>query len=142
MKMAREIDDDEGLRDAMETAETLAVIGMKPAGGGPANTVPRMMRRKGRTILPVNPGYERVDDVACYDRVDEIEQPVDMVVLFRAPYNVEPHVEEILAMEQRPRTVWMQLGIRNARAARRLVEAGIDVVQDRCLAIEYPRLVG
>jgi predicted CoA-binding protein len=139
--MAREIRDDEGLRHVMESASTLAVIGMKPPGGGPAYTVPKLMQRKGRTIIPVNPKHERIDDLECFDTVDAIDQDVDMVVLFRASYNVGAHVDEILAMEPLPDTVWMQLGIRNAGATRRLVEAGIDVVQDRCLAIEYPRLV-
>jgi predicted CoA-binding protein len=140
--MARRINDDEGLRHAIESAATLAVIGMKPPGHGPAYRVPHMMRLKGRTIIPVNPNYDRIDDLECVPTVDAIDQKVDMVVLFRASHNVPAHVNEILRMDPLPATVWMQLGIRNERAADRLIDAGIDVVQSRCLAIEYPRLAG
>lgn len=134
------IEDEAGLRRVMEEAKTVAVIGMKPRGEGPANSVPRYLETQGYAIIPVNPKYDEIDGAKSHPTVVDIAQPVDMVVIFRRPHFILGHADEILEMDPLPRTVWMQLGIRNDRAARRLIEAGVDVVQDRCLAIEHPRL--
>ncbi|HVH13323.1 MAG TPA: CoA-binding protein, partial [Longimicrobium sp.] len=72
-----------------------------------------------------------------YRSVAAIPEPVDLVNIFRRSQDVPPHVDDILAA--RPRAVWMQSGIRNDEAARRLAEAGIRVVQDRCLMVEHRR---
>jgi predicted CoA-binding protein len=61
-----------------------------------------------------------------------------MVNVFRRPQDIPPHVDDIIA--RRPASVWFQLGIRNDEAADRLMSAGIEVVQDRCLLIELQRL--
>ena len=67
---------------------------------------------------------------------------VDIVNLFRASDHVPGHVDEILALEPRPKAVWMQLGIHNGEAARRLRDAGIFVIQDRCIMVDHRRLLG
>lgn len=136
--MAHLTTDDE-LRNAMTSSTRLAVIGMKP--WGPASSVPAYLRRHGYETIPVNPGHDEVDGLECVPRVMDAGE-VDMVVIFRRPEFIDDHATEILLMDPRPRVVWMQLGIRNERAADRLVDAGVDVVQDRCLAIEHPRLLG
>jgi predicted CoA-binding protein len=64
---------------------------------------------------------------------------IDLVDVFRRPRDVPGHVEDLLA--KRPRAVWLQLGIRNDEAAEALARAGIQVVQDRCLMVEWRRLV-
>jgi len=64
------------------------------------------------------------------------------VNLFRAPENIPAHVDEILAMAEKPMAVWMQLGIQHGEAAARLRAAGIRVVQDRCIMVEHRRLLG
>jgi hypothetical protein len=63
---------------------------------------------------------------------------VDLVDVFRRAKDVPPHVDDLLA--KRPRAVWLQLGIRSDEAAERLARAGIDVVQDRCLMVDWRRL--
>ena len=67
--------------------------------------------------------------------VSAIPEPVDMVNVFRRPRDIPPHVDDIIAAN--PKVVWFQLGIRNDDAAERLARAGIEVVQDRCLSIEF-----
>ncbi len=64
-----------------------------------------------------------------------------MVNLFRAPEHIPHHVEEILALEPLPKTVWMQLGIYHGPAAAELRAAGITVIQDRCIMVEHRRLI-
>jgi len=68
----------------------------------------------------------------------EIGRPIDMVNVFRRSKDIDQHVAEILAVK--PKSVWFQLGIRNEDAARRFAEAGIKVVQDRCLMVEEGRM--
>jgi predicted CoA-binding protein len=63
---------------------------------------------------------------------------VDLVNIFRRPNDVPPHVDDILA--KRPRAVWLQLGIRSDAAALKLAEAGIQVVQDRCIMVDHRAL--
>ncbi len=125
------------LRDILERTHRIAVIGMKPAGA--AFSVPAYMQRHGYEIVAVNPNYHTIGSHAAVGSVAEVDGPVDMVNIFRRSDAVAGHVDEILAMDPLPKTVWMQLGIRNDAAAERLQAAGIDVVQDRCLKVEYAR---
>ncbi|HUH12849.1 MAG TPA: CoA-binding protein, partial [Longimicrobiales bacterium] len=74
-----------------------------------------------------------------YRTLEAIPGPVDMVNVFRRPRDIPPHVPDILA--KKPRSVWLQLGIRHDEAARELARAGIKVVQDRCLKVEHHRLL-
>ena len=68
----------------------------------------------------------------------DIVEDVDVVDVFRRPADIAARVEDILA--ERPRAVWMQLGIRNDAVAEHLARAGIDVIQDSCLMAEHRRL--
>ena len=72
-----------------------------------------------------------------YRTVFSVPGHVDMVNVFRRSNDVPPHLDDILA--KKPKSVWMQLGIRNDGAAEILARAGIDVVQDRCLMVELRR---
>ena len=72
-----------------------------------------------------------------FRRLVDIPGAVDLVDVFRRPQDLEQHVEDILA--KKPRAVWLQSGIRHDAVARRLAEAGIQVVQDRCLMVDHRR---
>lgn len=128
----------EQLRAILDQTRRIAVIGMKPVGA--AGMVPRYMKRHGYEIVGVNPNYDEIDGDSVVDTVDEIDEPIDMVNIFRRSEAVVDHVDEILAMQPRPQSVWMQSGIRNPQATRRLEKEGIHVVQDRCLKVEHARL--
>lgn len=127
----------DNLRDILQQTQRIAVIGIKPFGA--AHSVPAYMERFGYEIIGVNPGYDEIDGRPVADTVTDIDEPVDMVNIFRRSEAVTDHVDQILAMEPLPKTVWLQLGIRNDEAARRFEEAGIEVVQDRCLKVEHAR---
>jgi hypothetical protein len=134
-------DDDAALREILERCRTLAVVGIKAGLDDDAFRVPRYMQLHGYRILPVNPRLERVLGACCAASLRDVEAPVDLVNLFRAPQHLPAHVDEILALASPPFAVWFQLGIRHDEAASRLREAGIRVVQDRCLMVEHARLV-
>lgn len=123
------------LREILDKTQRIAVIGMKRFGA--ARSVPLYMERAGYEIVAVNPTIDEIDGRPVVDTVTDIEGPVDMVNVFRRSDAVAGHVDEILAMEPLPTSVWLQLGIRSDEAAKRLEEAGIDVVQDRCIKVEH-----
>ena len=133
---------DEALRALLTESKTIAVIGAKDDPSEDAFRIPLYMQRAGYRIVPVNPKLDRTLEEACHADLSSVDAPIDIVNLFRASEHVAGHVDEILALEPRPRTVWMQLGIQNGEAAHRLREAGIEVVQDRCIMVDHRRLVG
>ncbi len=131
------------ISDVLASTTRMAVLGIKPEyrSPKPAFTVPRYLQQEGYRIVPVPVYYPEVTEILgepVYRTVSAIPEPVDMVVVFRRPHDIPPHVPDLIAAK--PRAVWFQLGIRHADAARTLVEAGMQVVEDRCTAIEHQRL--
>jgi predicted CoA-binding protein len=117
------------------------VLGIKADEREDANRVPRYMQRAGFRIRPVSPKLREVLGERAVASVAELDEPVDMVNVFRAPANIPAHVDEILAMRHKPKSVWLQLGIAHPSTAR-LEAAGIAVVEDACLMVEHARLFG
>jgi predicted CoA-binding protein len=130
------------IRELLRAVRTIAVVGIKAGETDDAYRVPRYLLHHGYRILPVNPRLRRVLELPVAESLAALGEPVDLVDLFRAPQHLPGHVEEILALEPRPRAVWMQLGISHPEAAARLRSAGIGVVEDRCLMTEHQRLLG
>ncbi len=133
---------DDDLRVLLTGARRIAVLGAHPDPAKPAHYVPGYLHRRGYRILPANPVY--AGQVLWGEPVRasllEIGEPVDVVDVFRRSEQVAEHVDDILAL--RPALVWLQSGIRNDAAARTFEDAGIAVVQDRCLMVEHRRLLG
>jgi uncharacterized protein len=138
----RMVESDAGIAVLLEGVHRVAVLGIKPSWTGqPAYYVPEYAQRAGLEIIPVPVYYPEMTSVLgqpIYRRLADIPGPIDLVNVFRRPEDVPPHVDDMLAAS--PRAVWMQSGIRNDAAAARLLAAGIDVVQDRCLLEELQRL--
>ena len=137
------IETTEEMLDLIRESRTIAVLGIKPEfkSGQPAFYVPRYMKSAGYEIIPVPVYYPEVTEIlgeTVYRKLSEIGRPIDMVNVFRRPHDIPPHVDDIIAAK--PKSVWFQLGIRNDDAAGRLAEAGIKVVQNRCLMVEHRRL--
>ena len=137
------ISDTEGIKQMLRETRTIAVLGIKPESHADqaAHYVPAHMAAAGYDVIPVPVYYPEVTEILgskVYRKLSEIGRPVDMVNVFRRPSDIPPHVEDILAAK--PKFVWFQLGIRNDEAAQKLAEAGIKVVQDRCLMVEQGRM--
>ena len=121
----------------------IAVLGIKTEAqsGQPAFYVPQYCQRAGYDIVPVPVYYPDVAEILgrpVYRKLGDVPGPIDMVNVFRRSRDIPPHVADIIAA--RPKVVWFQLGIVNDDAAQALAEAGIDVVQDRCLLVEHRRV--
>lgn len=133
----------EGIADLIRSTKTIAVLGIKPESHADqaAYYVPAHMLSAGYDVIPVPVYYPEVTEILgrrVFRKLTDIGRPIDMVNVFRRPGDIPPHVDDIIAAK--PKSVWFQLGIRNDDAARRLAEAGIKVVQDRCLMVEEGRL--
>jgi predicted CoA-binding protein len=120
----------------LRTHRTWAVVGCSNNPRRPSYGVARFLRDVGYNVICVNPNHDScIPGLPCYPDLRSIEEPVDVVDIFRRPEFVGPHVEE--AIEIGARAVWMQLGVINEEAARQAAKAGLDVVMDRCPRIEF-----
>lgn len=136
------IEDEDGIRAVVRSSKRVAVLGIKTEqhAGQPAYYVPEYLSRAGVDVVPVPVYYPEVTHILqrpVFRRLVDIPGEIDLVDVFRRPQDIEQHLEDILA--KKPRAVWFQSGIRNDAAARRLAEAGIQVVQDRCLMVDHRR---
>ncbi len=135
------VDDDARIAEIVRTARRVAVLGAKTEAerGDAAFFVPEYLSKAGVEVLPVPVGdvSEEILGRPTFRRLADVPGPVDVVDVFRPPKEIARYVEALVAL--RPRCVWMQLGIRNDKAAEALARAGILVVQDRCLMAEFRR---
>ena len=90
-------------------------------------------------IYPVNPTVEMIDGVKCYPSVEAIPVKIDLVDVFRRPEYTEAVVDDAIAAGAK--AVWLQLGIHHDGAVQKAVSAGLDIVSDLCIKIEYARLM-
>ncbi|HEX8171623.1 MAG TPA: CoA-binding protein [Thermoanaerobaculia bacterium] len=138
------ITDSAGIAELLRGTRSIAVLGIKPESHASqaAFYVAAHMASAGFDVIPVPVYFPEVTEILgkpVYRSLAAIGRPVDMVNVFRRPGDIPPHVDDIIAAK--PKSVWFQLGIRNDEAAQRLAEAGIKVVQDRCLMVEHGRLM-
>jgi uncharacterized protein len=134
---------DEKIGQLLNETKRIAVLGIKPEShsGQPAFYVARYMQQAGFEIIPVPVYYPDVTNILgqkVYRDLREVPGEIDMVNVFRRDTDVPKHVDEII--EAKPKSVWMQLGIRNDDAAEKFAKAGIKVVQNLCLMVEHRAL--
>ncbi len=133
---------DARLREILTGSPTVAVLGIHREPEKAAFYVPEYLHDEGYRVIGVNPEF--VDETLFGEKVRstlrEIREPVDIVDVFRRPEHIPGHVDDILAMQPRPRFVWFQLGIKHDEAAKRLEAAGITVIQNRCTLADHQRL--
>ena len=136
------MDDDLRLRKILTGTRVIALVGWSPNPDRPSNGVARFLKARGFRVIPVNPGQAGGEVLGEVVRASlaEIAEPVDMVDIFRRSEAVGAVVDEALAALPGLRTIWMQLGVRDAAAAERARARGVEVVMNRCPAIEISRL--
>lgn len=133
---------DAQLREILSRSPTIAILGVHREPDKAAFYVPEYLRDEGYRILGVNPRFagEALFGEPVRATLAELGEPVDLVDVFRRADQIPMHLDDILAMEPRPRVVWFQLGIRNDDAAKILEAAGITVIQDRCTMADHQRM--
>jgi predicted CoA-binding protein len=133
------VEDDAAIRAVARDARRVAVLGMKTEAqaGQPAFYVAAALAADGVEIVPVPVYYPEVTQILgrpVVRRVADAPGPIDIVCVFRRPSDLAGHLDDLLAA--RPAVVWLQQGIRDDAFAATLAQAGISVVQDRCLMVE------
>lgn len=133
---------DEYLRKILAQTRTIALVGASPNEARPSYRVSRFLIDQGFELYPVNPGHagKEINGRLTYRSLADIPVAIDLVDVFRNSALVAGLVEECLQLSPLPKAIWMQLGVRDDAAAKRAEEAGIELVMNRCPAIEIPRL--
>lgn len=121
----------EEIRRILTDVRTIAVVGLSRDPTKAARRVPSYLAAKGYDVIPVNPNADRILGKEVYDRLDDVEQPVDMVLVFRPSDEAGEVVRAAAARPEEP-VVWLQEGIQDDEAAAEAREKGIVVVQDLC----------
>jgi len=139
------VDDIAGLRRILTRSRTIAVVGLSAHWYRPSFFAAKYMRDHGYRIIPVNPTYDEVMDERCYPDLRAAaaansRTPIDIVDCFRKPSEIVPIARDAVAIGAK--VLWMQLGIRNDEAAKIAIDAGLDVVMNRCVKIERARILG
>lgn len=121
-------------------SRTVAVVGLSPNPARPSHGVARYLRRSGLHILPVNPALQSWEGLPAYASLADLPSPVDIVDVFRRPEYVPDIAREAVAIGAG--ALWLQLGVLSEEGATIAAEGGLDVVMDRCLAVEHREVVG
>jgi predicted CoA-binding protein len=126
--------------EVIRTATSAALVGVSANPIRSSNFVAAYLVRTPLTTYPVNPAYEEVLGLKCYPSLADLPVVPDIVVIFRRPEAIPGVVDE--AIDIGAKVVWFQLGLRHDDAAQTAIDAGLRVVQDRCLKIEHARWHG
>jgi len=131
---------DADIKALLESARTIALVGASDRPDRPSYGVMAALQRHGYRVIPVNPQItgEHVHGEFVFRDLDQLGDPIDIVDIFRRSDAVGEIVDQAIAIGAK--AVWMQLGVVDQQAAARAEAAGLQVVMDRCPAIDIPRL--
>jgi predicted CoA-binding protein len=132
------IEDADTIRKILQKARTIAVVGASVKPWRDGNSIMHFLKRKGYTVYPVNPKYREIDGEPCYPTLASIPAAIDIVDVFRQPSEVPRVVQEAIAIGAK--TLWLQLGVVHEQAAEEAERAGLQVIMDRCIAVEHRQL--
>lgn len=138
------VSDDATLRELLEH-DRIAVVGCSSTPGKAAHEIPAYLQRQGYEIVPVNPYADEILGREAVDSLGEVAEEIDLVDVFRPSEEVAGIVDETLdrkASEGDVEAIWLQLGIHGDEAVEKAEDAGLTVVEDRCLKVEHQRLAG
>jgi predicted CoA-binding protein len=128
------------IQSLLKIAKTIAVVGLSTEKTKASNMVASYLKDEGYRIIPVHPKATEILGERCYPDLRSIPEKVDIVDIFRPAAEVSGIVEDAIAIGAK--SVWMQLRIINFEAAERGIQAGLDVIVDRCIKMEHGRYAG
>ena len=129
------MDDIQTLRRILKENRVIAVVGLSAKRHRPSYSVAQYLLEHGYRVIPVNPSYQEVLGQKCYPSLRDIPERVDIVDCFRRSAEIMPVAEDAIAIGAK--VLWMQIGVINEAAAEKARKAGLEVVMDRCIKIEY-----
>ena len=139
--MAELLNNDMGLRNLLLTTRTIALVGASPKANRASHGVMAFLQQAGYRVIPVNPvaAGETILGERVFATLTDIDEPIDMVDVFRRAEDTPPVAQEAVSIGAK--SLWLQLGIANDEAAAIAMYGGLDVVMDRCTAVEVERLL-
>lgn len=135
------MNDPSAIRRALQEAKTIAVVGCSPNPLRPSNSIAEYLIDAGYTVVPVNPGHREILGRACYPSLQAIPEDVqvDIVDVFRRSAEVGSIADQAIARRPGVGFFFMQQGVVDPDAAKRLEAAGIGVAMDRCIMVDHRR---
>lgn len=124
--------------EILESAHTIATVGASKDPDKPAGNVPLYLNEIGFRVIPVNPNVDELFGEKAYGSLDEVSEEIDVVQVFR-PAEDAPDIAR-QAVKIGAKALWLQLGIASDEARAIAEEAGLDYVEDSCMASESRRL--
>ena len=136
--------DDPYIREILTSTRTIAMVGASANVARPSFFVLKYLSERGYSLFPINPGLAggEIHGRKVFARLADVPEAIDMVDVFRNSEAAGAVVDEALALDPLPKTIWMQLGVREPAAAERAEAKGVKVVMNRCPKIEFGRLSG
>lgn len=131
---------DSHLKETLVAAKLIAVVGLSRNWNRPSNFVAKYLIEHGYNVVPVNPKYDEIFGLECFDSVADIPYQVDMVNCFRKPNDLNDVLQETI--DAGVGRLWLQIGVINHEVREAALSRGISVVMDRCIKIEHARLFG
>ncbi|MEH2170107.1 MAG: CoA-binding protein [Nostoc sp.] len=131
-------EDDNVLREVLIQAKTIAVVGHSDKRERTSYQIAQFLRQKGYTVYAVNPLIKEIDGQPSYAALQELPKLVDIVNVFRRSEYLPKILDEAISITAK--TVWTQLGIWHQPSAQKAIDAGLNMVMDACIKIEYLRL--
>ena len=128
------------LRRILRDNKNIAVVGLSANWYRPSFFAAKYLIDHGYNVIPVTPRYDEILGQKCYPTLADVPMPIDIVDCFRRSEQILPLAEAAIAVNAK--VLWMQLGVINLEAEKIASDAGLDVVMDRCMKIEYARLFG
>ena len=118
--------------------KNVAVIGISKNQEKAAHYVPKYLAENGYNIIPINPSANEILNKKCYPSINDVDESIDIVDVFRPSDQVLPFVKD--AIKKKPKVIWLQEGIHNTEAEELARKEGITVVFNRCMLAEHQRL--
>jgi len=128
------------IQRVLNTAQTIAVVGLSGNPLRASNFVGYYLKRHGYRVIPVNPRESEILGETSYKSLLDVPERVDVVNVFRAPDALPGIARDVVAIGAG--TLWCQFGVINAEGARIAEDGGVTVVMDRCLKVEHARYAG
>jgi uncharacterized protein len=121
--------------EILKDSTTIAIVGISNKPGRDSGRIALYLKERGYDVIGVNPVQRDFEGIKVYQKLTDVEQDIDIVDVFRNSDSIPDLIPDVLI--KKPKVLWLQLGIRNDEAVKPAEEEGIQVIQDKCIAIEY-----
>ncbi len=130
------------IQEILRTAKGIAIIGLSDKHDRDSYIVASYLQDAGYEIIPINPNIREWNGITAYASLREVpgKTKIDIIDIFRKNEFVDGIVDNALSLKQKPKAIWMQLGIENEIAAQKASAAGIVVIQNKCIKIEHRKM--